>query len=188
MEKDPMQWEVLESEYLFKRPWLTARREHVKLPTGAEIQDFYILEYPDFCNVIAITKEGKFVLERQYRHAQQITGYEIPAGCVEPGEDAMEGAKRELYEETGYAGGEWRHFMTVSPNPGACTNYSHTFLAIGVEKVSTQHLEESEDIRIELFSEEEVLDMLQRGEFHQAMMVAPLWKYFAEKISRINPS
>ena len=99
-----MQWEVLESEYLFKRPWLTARREHVKLPTGAEIQDFYILEYPDFCNVIAITKEGQFVLERQYRHAQQITGYEIPAGCVEPGEDAMEGAKRELYEETGYSG------------------------------------------------------------------------------------
>ena len=71
--------------------------------------------------------------------------------------------------------------MTISPNPGACTNYSHTFLAIGVEKVSTQHLEESEDIRIELFSEEEVFDMLQRGEFHQAMMVAPLWKYFAEK-------
>ena len=176
-----MQWEVLESEYLFKRPWLTARREHVKLPTGAEIQDFYILEYPDFCNVIAITKEGQFVLERQYRHAQQITGYEIPAGCVEPGEDAMEGAKRELYEETGYSGGEWQHFMTISPNPGACTNYSHTFLAIGVEKVSTQHLEESEDIRIELFSEEEVFDMLQRGEFHQAMMVAPLWKYFAEK-------
>jgi 8-oxo-dGTP pyrophosphatase MutT (NUDIX family) len=153
----------------------------VKLPTGAEIQDFYILEYPDFCNVIAITKEGQFVLERQYRHAQQITGYEIPAGCVEPGEDAMEGAKRELYEETGYSGGEWRHFMTISPNPGACTNYGHTFLAIGVEKVSSQHLEESEDIRIELFSEEEVFDMLQRGEFHQAMMVAPLWKYFAEK-------
>ena len=137
-----MQWEVLESEYLFKRPWLTARREHVKLPTGAEIQDFYILEYPDFCNVIAITKEGQFVLERQYRHAQQITGYEIPAGCVEPGEDAMEGAK---------------------------------------------HLEESEDIRIELFSEEEVFDMLQRGEFHQAMMVAPLWKYFAEKHTQNNP-
>jgi 8-oxo-dGTP pyrophosphatase MutT (NUDIX family) len=187
MEKDPMQWEVLESEYLFKRPWLTARREHVKLPTGAEIQDFYILEYPDFCNVIAITKEGQFVLERQYRHAQQITGYEIPAGCVEPGEDAMEGAKRELYEETGYSGGEWRHFMTISPNPGACTNYSHTFLAIGVEKVSTQHLEESEDISIELFSEEEVFEMLQRGEFHQAMMVAPLWKYFAEKHTQNNP-
>lgn len=55
-----MAWEVIESEYLFREPWLTARREHVKLPTGAEIQDFYVLEYPEFCNVIAITKEGKF--------------------------------------------------------------------------------------------------------------------------------
>lgn len=45
-EKDPMAWQVLESEYLFKQPWLTARREHVKLPTGAEIKDFYVLEYP----------------------------------------------------------------------------------------------------------------------------------------------
>lgn len=85
-EKDPMEWEVLESEYLYKRPWLTARREHVKLPTGAEIQDVYVLEYPEFCNVIAITKDGKFLMERQYRHAQHLTGIEIPAGAVVAGE------------------------------------------------------------------------------------------------------
>ena len=85
-EKDPMEWKVLESEYLYKRPWLTARREHVKLPTGAEIQDFYVLEYPEFCNVIAITKDGKFLMERQYRHAQHLTGIEIPAGAVVAGE------------------------------------------------------------------------------------------------------
>lgn len=180
-EKDPMEWEVLKSEYLYKRPWLTARREHVKLPTGAEIEDFYILEYPEFCNVIAITKEGKFLMERQYRHAQHLTAYEIPAGCVEEGEDPMEAAKRELYEETGYAGGKWSHLMTISPNAGACTNYSHTYVAEGVECVSSQHLEESEDIKIELMNEETVYEMLKNDEFHQAMMAAPLWKYFAIK-------
>ncbi len=178
-EKDPMEWEVLESEYLFKRPWLTARREHVRLPTGAEIKEFYVLEYPEFCIVIAITKDGKFLLERQYRHAQHLTAIEIPAGCVEKGEDPMDAAKRELYEETGYAGGEWSKLMTVSPNAGACTNRSHTFLAVGVEKVSTQHLEESEDIRIVLLDQDEVLRMLKNDEFQQAMMAAPLWKYFA---------
>lgn len=177
--KDPMEWEVLKSEYLYKRPWLTARREHVKLPTGAEIEDFYVLEYPEFCNVIAITRDGQFLMERQYRHAQHLTALEIPAGCVEKGEDVMEAAKRELYEETGYAGGEWSHFMTISPNAGACTNYSHTFLAIGVEPVSTQHLEASEDIKIVLLEQEEVIRMLKNDEFHQAMMAAPLWKYFA---------
>lgn len=179
VEKDPMEWEVLHSEYLHQRPWLTARRDHVKLPTGAEIEEFYVLEYPDFCNVIALTRDGKFLLERQYRHARRLTAYEIPAGCVEKGEDPMEAAKRELYEETGYAGGEWSHFMTVCPNAGACTNASHTFLAIGVEPVSSQHLEASEDIQLVLMDREEVLRRLKNDEFHQAMMAAPLWKYFA---------
>ncbi|MCQ2216934.1 MAG: NUDIX hydrolase [Paludibacteraceae bacterium] len=178
-QKDSMEWQVLESEYLFQRPWLTARREHVKLPTGAEIRDFYILEYPDFCNVIALTKEGKFLMERQYRHAQRLTAYEIPAGCVEKGEDPLAAAQRELYEETGYAGGEWSHFMTISPNAGACTNYSHTYVAFGVEQVSEQHLEVSEDIQIVLLEKEDVIRMLKNGEFHQAMMVAPLWKFAA---------
>lgn len=186
--KDDMSWSVLESEYLFKRPWLTAKREHVKLPTGAEIKDFYVLEYPDFCNVIAITKEGKFLMERQYRHAQHLTAYEMPAGCVETGEEPMEAAKRELYEETGFGGGRWSHFMTTSPNPGACTNYSYTFLAVGVEQISSQHLEASEDIKVVLMEEEEVLHLLKNDEFHQAMMAAPLWKYFATKSSNRSES
>jgi len=179
--KDPMEWEVLGTEYLFREPWLTARRDRVKLPTGVVMDNFYVLEYPEFCNVIAITKDGKFVMERQYRHAQRLTAYEIPAGCVEEGEDAMKAAQRELYEETGYTGGEWRPFMTISPNAGACTNRSHTFLAVGVEQTDRQHLEQTEDIKIVLFTEQEVLEMLRNDEFHQAMMAAPLWKYFATK-------
>lgn len=181
-DKDPMAWEVLESEYLFKRPWLTARRDHVKLPTGAEIQEFYVLEYPEFCNIIAITKNGKFVMERQYRHAQKLTSIEIPAGCVEEGETPIEAAKRELYEETGYGGGEWSKLMTVSPNTSACTNRSHSFLAVGVEPISTQHLEASEDINVVLLEKDEVIRMLKNDEFHQALMAAPLWKYFAMEL------
>ncbi len=177
--KDPMAWKVVQSEYLYRRPWLTARRDHVVLPTGAEIKDFYVLEYPDFCNVIALTPDGRFVMERQYRHATGLTAYEIPAGCVEPNEDPLEAAKRELYEETGYGGGEWQHLMTICPNAGACTNYSHTYVARGVEKVSSQHLEASEDISVVLMERSEVLALLHRDELHQAMMAAPLWKFFA---------
>ena len=58
---DDRSWEVIDSEYLFRRPWLTARRDHVRLPNGNEIPEYYILEYPDWINVIAITDSGEFV-------------------------------------------------------------------------------------------------------------------------------
>ena len=178
---DDRKWEILSSEYLIRRPWLTARRDHVKLPTGVENKEYYILEYPDWVNVIAITKEGEFVMIRQYRHGLGETRYELSAGVCEKGEDPMESARRELYEETGYGGGEWQLWMTVSPNPSTSTNLTYSFLATNVERISTQHLEATEDITVHLLSEAEVRALLENDEIRQALMAAPLWKYFASK-------
>ena len=99
-------WEILSTEYLIRRPWLTARRDHVKLPTGVENPEFYVLEYPDWVNVIALTRDGEFVMISQYRHALGDTRYELVAGVVEEGESPLEAAQRELLEESGYGGGE----------------------------------------------------------------------------------
>ena len=174
-------FKVLESEYLAQRPWFTVRRERVELPTGAIVPEWYIFEFPDWVNVIAITKEGEFVMIRQYRHGLGETRYELSAGVCEEGEDPMESARRELYEETGYGGGEWRLWMTGSPNPSTSTNLTYSFLATGVERMSTQHLEATEDITVHLLSEAEVRALLENDEIRQALMAAPLWKYFASK-------
>lgn len=179
MEKDERKWQVLESEYLIRRPWLTARRDRVKLPTGVEIPEYYVLEYPEWVNVIAITTEGKFILIRQYRHALGETRYELCAGVCEAGEDPMDSARRELYEETGYGEGEWQEWMTLSANASTMTNLTHCFLATGVKPVSTQHLEETEDLTVHLMTAEEVQALLERDEVRQSLMAAPLWKYFA---------
>ena len=96
-------WKVLFSEYLIKRPWLTVRRDKLQLSTGKIIPEYYVLEYPDWVNVTAITKEGQIVMERQYRHGAGSTNYEIPSGVMEKGETPLEAAQRELLEETGYA-------------------------------------------------------------------------------------
>ena len=61
-------WKVLTSEYLARKPWFTVRHESIELPDGRRIPDYYVFEYPDWVNVIAITKEGKFVFIDQYRH------------------------------------------------------------------------------------------------------------------------
>lgn len=181
MKHDDKKWEILESEYLIRRPWLTARRDHVRLPDGVENKEYYVLEYPDWVNVIAITVDGKFVMERQYRHGLQWTGYEICAGVCESGENPLEAAKRELWEETGFGGGEWKLQMTISANTSTMTNLCHCFVATGVERISEQHLEATEDISVHLLTVDEVRNLLVGNEIRQALMAAPLWKYFAEQ-------
>ena len=174
-------WKILKSEYIAHRPWMTARCDMVQLPDGRVNPEYWVLEFPDWVNVIAITKEGDMVMVRQYRHALGVTEYEICAGVIEEGEEPLVAAKRELLEETGYAGGEWTEYMTICANPSNHTNLAHTFLAIGVEPMSEQHLDDTEELTCHLLSQQDVFDMLQRGEILQALMAAPLWKYYYEK-------
>lgn len=89
-------------------------------------------------------------------------------------------AQRELAEETGYGGGEWRLLMTVSANPSTHSNLTHCFLATGVEKIGEQHLDPTEDLRVHLLTREEVLELLRTDRIQQALMAAPLWRYFCE--------
>ena len=103
-------WKVLKSEYLFNRPWLTVRRDCVELPDGRQNPEFYVLEYPDWVNVIAITEDGQFVMERQYRHGLGKTCFEIPAGVMEKGETPLDAAKRELVDEYHECFGKLQHY------------------------------------------------------------------------------
>ena len=174
-------WKVVKSEYLARKPWFTVRHERIELPDGRSIPDYYVFEYPDWVNVIAITKEGKFVFIDQYRHGLGETNYEIPAGVAEPDDASMlAAAQRELAEETGYGGGEWRELLVVAPNPATQSNLTYCYLATGVERLGAQHLDATEDIRVHLFTAAEVRELLTGVGIRQALMAAPLWRYAAE--------
>ena len=177
-------WKILASEYQLQSKWLNVRKDKVRMPKGVELDDFYILEYPDWINVIAITEEGDFVLERQYRHGTQTVEYEICAGVIEKGEEPLTAAQRELYEETGFGGGEWCLYCVTAPNPAAMTNRNYTFLAKGVKQISSQHLERTEDIDVIVLSREEVKQILKDGKMMQGIMQAPLWRMFYEEEGR----
>lgn len=172
-------WKTLGSEYLFRRPWLTVRKDRLQLPNGVVHNEYYVLEYPAWVNVIARTRDGRFVMVEQYRHGLDDIFTELVAGVAEEGEEPIEAAKRELLEESGYAGGEWSLSMVISANPTSHNNMSYCFIAEGVELVSGQHLDETEDICVHLLTVDEVRSMLLNDEIKQSLMAAPLWKYFA---------
>lgn len=186
--KNEEYWKVLDREYIIKRPWLTARRDKVELPDGRIIDEYYVIEYPDWVNVIAITKDGQFVMEKQYRHGLRVFSTELPCGVMEKGETPLEAPQRELLEETGYSNGEWAKLMTIAPNPGSMSNLTHCFLAIGVEKVSEQSLDATEELSVHLMDESEIKSMLENDQIYQALMVAPLYKYFnsLEKYKKVS--
>ncbi len=180
-ENDPKPWKVLKSEYLFRRPWLTARRDSVQLPDGTEHPEYYVLEYPAWVNVIARTRDGLFILIRQYRHGLGSTNFELVAGVVDPEDDSPEeAARRELLEEAGYSGGEWRLHAVLSANASAMNNLSYCFVAENVEPAGEQHLEPTEDITVHLLPEAEVRDLLEHDEIKQALMAASLYKYLVK--------
>lgn len=172
-----MKWKVLNSSYLFRGKWLTVRKDQVRLPSGYVMNDFFVLEYPEWVNVIAITEDGLFVIEEQYRHGLQRVNFELCAGCVEKDETPLQAAQRELLEETGFGGGTWSEFMVSSPNPNSMNNLCYTFFAVSVQKIQEPLLEKTEDINVHLFKLEEVIEMLNNYSIIEGNMQASLWKY-----------
>lgn len=125
--------------------------------------------------MVALTKDGEAVLVKQYRHGVCEALLEFPGGVVEDDEDPMEGAKRELLEETGYSASQLIQVGQMYPNPALQTNTLHCFLALDAEKVGEQSLDAGEDIEVHLVPFNELVEIAKRGEFHHGLMTAVLF-------------
>jgi 8-oxo-dGTP pyrophosphatase MutT (NUDIX family) len=182
---DPAPWKVLTREYLSRNPWNTVRVDRVELPTGAIIPEYFVSEYRPWVNVVALTPDDQVLLVRQYRHGLGQVHYELPAGTTDAGETSLEGAaRRELLEETGYGGGRWSPFMTLSANPALQDNLTYTFLAEDVVRLAAPHTEAGEDLRLHPVPAADIERLLDAGEIVQALHAAPLARYVLKRRSR----
>jgi len=179
-----MNWKIINSKTVFKDQWINVRSDECELPNGNILKPYYLLEYPDFVNALAITTDGKVILNREYRHGTQVSKLELPSGTVDKGEMPEDAIKRELLEETGYVFQRIILTAKVSPNPANHTNFAYSFLAIGGVKVAEQKLDISELIENVLVSKQVFMKMLKNNEFDNAMHIASAY-YGLNKLNEI---
>lgn len=171
-------WKTLSSEYLVQRPWATLRVDECELPDGRIASEYYVLEYPNWVNVVALTEDNQIIMVRQYRHSADIISLEIPGGVIDGDEEPVVAARRELLEETGYLFEDIELVSTLYPNPATSDNVTYGFLAKGGKKVQEQNLDEHEDIEVLLYSVEEVKQLLIENKIPQALHASALMYAF----------
>ncbi len=167
-------WRTLSSRPILKDRWIDLRADRCITPGGVEISPYYVLTYPDWAHVVAVTPARELVLVRQYRHAVGQSALELPGGVMDSADaDPEQAARRELMEETGYGAERWLKISSLYPNPATHTNRLHTYLALDATPAGGQVLDRGEEgLSLEIMPFDAVLDGLASGLLGQAMHVA----------------
>lgn len=168
-------WKILDSKYIYQRKGMALRIDQCETINGS-VFDPYIIECGTWVNVIALTKKREVVLVKQYRHGAKQVMLEIPAGIMaEEDEGPMWAAQRELLEETGYTSDQFVEVGKVYPNPATHNNLTYSFLALDVELVGQQNLDETEEIEVSLIPFDELISLAKQGGLPQALHVSALF-------------
>ena len=170
-------WKKIDSKYILQDTWAKIRVDTCVRPDGKIIEDYYVYDFPDWVTAFAITKDGKVIIERQFRYALGQTHFELPGGCVDKTDKSFEDAiARELLEETGYAFTHFESLGKSSANPSTNSNLMHYFLATGGEKIAEQNFDEGEDIEVYLMTIDEVIELVKTNQIIQSMHLDLIYK------------
>ncbi len=143
-------------------------------PRTGERMRRLVLETADWVNVVARTKDGDFVLVRQFRFGTEHVTLEIPGGVIDPGEAPRVAAERELREETGYTSDDWVCLGSVEPNPAFHDNRCHHYLARGARRTAEQELDAGEDVSVCLLGAQALRAAVASGEVDHALVISAL--------------
>jgi len=141
---------------------------------GRPGRDAYTFDCPDWVSVVPVTRDGRFVLVRQYRYGVDAATLEVPGGLIDEGEEPATSAARELREETGFGGGTLASLGTTHPNPVFQSNRHHMFLARDVERMGEPEFDAEEHCEVVLLDAGELRAHVRDGKITHALVLLSL--------------
>jgi len=165
-------WQIIKDTKVFETPIFNLHEREVKPAGENQPSDFYVLDAPEWINIIALTPDREIVLVEQYRHGIDEVTLEIPGGMVDPGEKPIEAAKRELAEETGFTSDSWELIGKSSSNPAFLTNFTHLYLVENCKKTEDQQTEGTEDIDVHIMKLKDFMNLIRNGTVHHAIVLS----------------
>jgi 8-oxo-dGTP pyrophosphatase MutT (NUDIX family) len=174
----PKAWERAARRRVFETRVFGLDELKLKSPRDGREHAFFLMQCPDWVNIVPITADGHVVMVRQHRYGTDEETLELPGGMTDPGEKPAEAAKRELLEETGYRADEVIATGVIAPNPALQSNRTHSFLARNVVPVGGMKLDGGEDIEVALVPLAEIPARVASGEIcHALVVVAFTWAF-----------
>ena len=156
---------TISSEMIYEGRIINLRKDKVTVKNGTSYRE--IVEHNGGAVLLAVTDEGKMVMVRQYRKPADKVMFEVPAGKIDPGEDPLVTAGRELKEETGYTAGEIRYLCRFYPSVGFSEEVLYLYLCRDLKPGETD-FDENEALDIEEWDVDELHEMVMRGEIDDA--------------------
>ena len=182
--RDPLAWEEISCEHMIRDKWIDFRKSVYRFPDGSTFGPYYSYSRRDYVVIVASDNDGNYLCVKQFRQGIKEVTTEFPAGGIErsdgkeygvnqdtSAEYALEAAKRELLEETGYESKDWEHLLTIPSNATIADNYGHLYRAKNCYKVSGQNLDETEYVEMIKLAPNQIEDLIRRGKFQQSMHI-----------------
>ena len=182
----PRPWQRLKSGPQLDFSIFKLREETVGDPRDASEHRRVIIDAPDWVNVIPLTRERKVVLIRQFRFGVWSNTLEVPGGTVEPNEEPLRTAGRELEEETGYRAAKMQLLGSVHPNPAFQNNRCYSYQALDCERIHDGHQDAGEDIAVELRELDEIPGLIAAGEISHSLVICAFY-FFSGCVPRRSP-